>query len=114
LRTESLFTVTIEPCTLVPKPIIHATSILLNDNPWDVKVGERKVKVLPAFTWTHPNRNYLTACGEITYELVGGARSSPMNTYLTFNTAPSSRELVLYTILKDNITSVGLEKEVKV
>jgi len=46
-----------------------------------------------AFTWTHPNRNYLTACGAITYEL----ENAP-DTYLAFNAA--TRLLTLYSHLE--------------
>jgi len=45
-----------------------------------------------AFTWTHPNRNYLTACGVLTYELANAP-----DTYLSFNAA--TRLLTLYSQL---------------
>ena len=83
---ESSFTVTILPCTLINKVI----------SPQIVHLGQRKDWDFPAFTWTHPTGNYLSACGAITYELEG----TPY-TYVDF--APATRMITLYTNLDSDI-----------
>jgi len=57
-----------------------------------VHIAQRTVLTVTAFTWTHPNRNYLSACGAVTYQLEGAA-----TTYLAF--VPATRVLTLYSWL---------------
>jgi len=74
--------VTIEPCTLVSKTIPSQTA----------QIGQRVDWTITPFTWTHPNRNYLTACGPIKYEIEG----APF-TYIRVDT--TSRVISLYSSL---------------